>query len=121
MGRPTCWIGINTSRVGCSVRALAGRWYHAATIRETRSDSGDPDAVLLQGLVAKLEPESRRLRQRHEAVHDGRALAKELEPQGIASRVCEGFQDEPGRTGRHRVDMDLRIVMGGQRHLIELG
>src|SRR2546426_2282766 len=39
-------------------------------------DSADPHAVLLQGLVAKLEPEPRGLGQRHKAVDDRRTLAK---------------------------------------------
>src|SRR5437667_4021179 len=62
--------------------------------------SADLDAVLLQRVVAQLEPQPRRVRQRHEAVDDRRTLAKQLEPEGIAGRVRERFQDEPRRTGR---------------------
>src|SRR5439155_22768706 len=76
--------------------------------------SADLDAILLQRVVAQLEPQPRRVRQRHEAVDDRRTLTEELEPQGIAARVRERFQDEPRRTGRHRVDVDLRIVMRGE-------
>src|SRR5262245_7825446 len=83
--------------------------------------SAELDPVLLQRLVAQLEPESRRLRQRHVAVDDRWALAKQLEPQGIARRVGEGLENESGRARRNRVHMDLGIVMRGERDLIQLG
>src|SRR2546428_3862111 len=66
-------------------RGVRNRPYVAPARKEKdeRAASAELDAVLLQGLVAKLQPEPRRLGQRHEAVDDGRALAKQLEPQGI--------------------------------------
>src|SRR5262245_52230490 len=84
-------------------------------------NSAELHPVALERLVAQLQPEARRLGHGHEAIDDGRALAEELEPQRIARGVGERLQDESGWAGRHRVDVDLGIVMGGQRHLIHLG
>src|SRR5437899_10885860 len=48
--------------------------------------SADLDAVLLQRVVAQLEPQPRGVRQRHEAVDDRRTLAKQLEIGRASSR-----------------------------------
>src|SRR2546426_8048880 len=84
-------------------------------------DSADLHTVLLQRFVAQLEPEPRRLGQRHEAVDDRRAVAKQPEPQGIAGRGRAGPGNETGRARRDRMHMDLSVVMRGERDLIQLG
>src|SRR5947208_14099555 len=89
------------------------------SIAATRS--AEPDAVLLPRVLTKLETESWSLGNRHEPVDDLRPLAEQLEPERIARRVGEGFEDEAGRARRDGVDVDLGIVVGGERHLIELG
>ena len=40
---------------------------------------------------------------------------------GSRRGIRERLQDEPGGAGGHRMDVDLRIVMRGQRHLVQLG
>src|SRR5437762_11590788 len=89
------------------------------SIAATRS--AEPDAVLLQRVLTKLETESWSLGNRHEPVDDLRPLAEQLEPERIARRVGEGVEDEAGRARRDGVDVGLGTVAGCVPHLIERG
>src|SRR5262245_13647364 len=83
--------------------------------------SAELDAVFLEGLRAQLEPQSGRVGHGHEPVDDLRALAKQLEPERIARGIGERFEDETGRAGRYSMDVDLRVVVRRERHLVQLG
>src|SRR5438128_6805661 len=122
----TAWFSAGTSDLPATgvMRGMMSSFLDGQVLRVRPSmhrGSADLHAVFLQRVVPQLEPEPRRLGQRHESVDDGRALAKQLEPQRITGRVREAFQDEPGRARRDRMHMDLRIVMRGERDLVQLG
>src|SRR2546428_9484265 len=108
-------MGRSGSRMGSggcvASHSSSGAWILPTWVGRglTLAPSPELHAVLLERVLAQLEAEPRRLGDCHEAIDDLRLLAEQFEPQRVARRVRERFQDEAGRAGGHRVNVDLRI------------